>query len=217
MRKTENHRGYLWPTSDTEARKVIFDTVTDMEPALELTGERALAFQAGGNCGVWANWLADRFEHVVTCEPVPLLFECLSHNVKRKGNVSAYKCGLAHAAQPANVQLDPRNMGAGYLEFGDGSGAIQLRTVDSLLKQCSDAHTRRLGFLCLDIEGMELLALQGAYERILSDQPIIQIEDKGLSRKYGIEKGEAERWLADQFGYVVHSRPHRDVILKPGD
>ncbi|MEO8531020.1 MAG: FkbM family methyltransferase [Deltaproteobacteria bacterium] len=66
---------------------------------------------------------------------------------------------------------------------------------------------------CLDIEGAEMPALLGAKELIERCLPVIQIEDKGLSRKFGYEKGDAEAWLAMEFGYVVRARPGRDVIL----
>lgn len=199
MELTE-HKGFVWPAHDRECRAVVFDTVVDMEHALKLTDRRQYAVQAGGNCGVWAAWLAKRFDTVYTFEPDATNYHCLRQNVPK--NVVSWNVALGDHATTVGMHREARNIGAHYIE---PAGDIQVRRLDSFdLPGCD--------YLCLDIEGYELIALRGAVDLIKKYRPVIQIEDKGLSEKYGVEKGEAEVWLA-QFGYEVKARIHRDVIL----
>ena len=194
--------GFIWPKDDRECRKVVFSTTSDMKVALEHCKAFNLAVQAGGNCGVWPAYLAKRFDRVWTFEPDPVNYECLRQNVP--GNVRHHKAALGE--DPGNVSLYriPGNIGAHSInESGRG---MEMFTLDQFRLEACD-------FLCLDIEGYELKALKGAYNTIKKFHPVIQIEDKGLSTPYGYQKGDAEEWLAAEFGYKVIQRIHRDVIL----
>ncbi|OAN68898.1 hypothetical protein A8B82_22900 [Sulfitobacter sp. EhC04] len=192
--------GFKWPDGDVHCRKVVFSSVIDMEPALRLTDGRAVAVQAGGNCGVWPAWLAERFERVFTFEPDQTNFDCLVQNVPE--NVTAYRAALGSKRGRVGMCLDTRNIGAHFI---DGKGSIPVKTIDSLkLKACD--------YLCLDVEGYEMPALIGSIQTINVHRPVIQIEDKGLSERYGYQRGEAIDWLK-MLGYRVRHRVARDVIL----
>lgn len=193
--------GFVWPDGDVACRAVVFNSVGDMLPALDLCEGRDVAVQAGGNCGVWAAWLADRFNTVVTFEPDPTNFACLRQNVP--GNVIPYEAALGAKHDLTDMVRDRKNCGAHYLK--PGSGPIAVHPLDALSLRACD-------YLCLDVEGYEMLALIGAEETIRAHHPVIQIEDKGLSEKFGYAKGDAEKWLR-RFGYKVRRRVARDVIL----
>lgn len=193
--------GFVWPARDRDCHAVVFSSLADMEPALALCRGFEVAVQAGGNCGVWAEWLSHRFTTVFTFEPDATNFACLKRNVPV--NVIAQEAGLFVEAGRSGLIADPRNIGAHFL---NGDGDIDLVALDDLSLPGCD-------YLCLDIEGAEMPALLGAQALIEQYRPVIQIEDKGLSRKFGYQKGDAEIWLADEFGYVVRGRPGRDVIL----
>ena len=192
--------GFKWPAGDHHCRSVVFDTVTDMQPALDLCRGNRLAIQAGGNCGVWAAWLADRFDIVVTAEPDQINYACLRQNVPP--NVQHLCAAFGAMADFVGMQTDQRNIGAHFIK---GTGTVRVMTIDSLEPEACD-------YLCLDVEGYEMPAMMGAEETIREFRPVIQIEDKGLSEKYGHAQGDAEKWLA-RFGYQVRHRIHRDVIL----
>lgn len=87
------------------------------------------------------------------------------------------------------------------------------KEIEAPVLRIDDFETDGLGLVYLDIEGFELNALMGATETIRKYRPVIALEDKGLSEKYGTPKGAVEEWLASQFDYVVLKRVHRDVIL----
>lgn len=193
--------GFWWPEQDRHCRAVVFKSVVDMVPALALTDRRVVAVQAGGNCGVWAAWLAERFAKVMTFEPDHENFSCLVKNVP--DNVAAFNEGLGAKRARFGMSCDPYNIGAHYLSEGD---KVSIVTLDEMQPEACD-------YLCLDIEGHEMPALIGAADTIALYRPVIQIEDKGLSERYGYAKGDAEAWLGEQFGYQVRHRIARDVIL----
>lgn len=199
---------FVWPAHDVECAKVVFNTVSDMDPALARVRRRGIALQAGGNCGVWARHLAavSKFELVVTAEPDPLNFQCLVANTE---NMPIIRLQAAFGAVPSWSDLvrEHGNCGAHYLAH-EGTAFPVVRIDDLALPG--------LDYLCLDIEGMEFLAIEGGWQTICENRPVIQVEDKGLSMRYGIQKGAVEEKLA-QIGYKVIARPHRDVILAPGD
>lgn len=197
---TVTHNGFLWPASDRHCHKVTFNSTADMLPALALCRGFDMAVQAGGNCGVWPAWLAERFRDVVTFEPDAENYACLAKNVP--GNVEHHNAALGAKSGTVGMVRDPRNTGAHYIGGDEG---IRMRTIDSLgLVRCD--------YICLDVEGYEVPALVGAADTIGEYRPVIQIEDKGLSEKYGYARGHVEAWLK-RYGYRVRHRVARDVIL----
>ena len=194
--------GYYWPARDRDCRAVVFDSVVDLEPALALTEGRAVALQAGGNCGVWPAYLAREFDQVFTFEPDTDNYACLRQNVPE--NVTHGRAALG--AEPGFVGMTKfgNNIGAHYIS---GPGDIPVLTIDGL-------NLPALDLLCLDVEGYELKALQGAARTIGQFCPVIQFEDKGLSDKYGTPQGAAVTWL-EAMGYRVAERIKRDVLMVP--
>jgi len=194
---------------DRDCAKVIFDMEKDLDHVWPYVGPDGFTncVQAGGNCGIWPRALAKRFETVYTAEPHPLNFVALTINTAELPNVVRFQAAFGHD-RGAKIRLalqehEAANCGAFYVESG---GRIPTMCIDDLaLKEC--------GLIYLDIEGSEQNALVGATQTIERCRPVIVIEDKGLSRRYGTEKGDCERWLDDCFEYVVAKRVHRDVIL----
>ncbi len=200
-------RGYLWPAEDRECAAVVFDMTKDLEIAYRAVEERGQGFrvavQAGGNCGVWPKIMGERFETVYTFEADPVNFRCLCANAPAE-NIFKVNAALGFQRGCVDLARDPANIGAHYVHR---SGAIPVLQIDDL---CLDA----CDLIYLDIEGFELKALHGGAETITRHRPVIVVEDKGLSSRYGSPKGEIERWL-QCFGYRVAARPHRDVVLVP--
>lgn len=192
--------GFEWPEDDIHCRQVVFDRVVDMERALEHCKERKIAVQAGGNAGVWPAWLAERFETVYTFEPDAENFRCLTENCP--DNVVKFQSAVGFVRQCVDLHREKENCGAYYVE---GVGHIPVLRIDDLeLPGCD--------LIVLDIEGMEMDALEGAMLTIQTYRPVLMYEDKGLSEKYGVARGEIERRMLG-FGYKVMDRIKRDVIL----
>lgn len=204
-----NHFGWWWPAADTDARGVLTADVLTAVPALlkHIRG-RDLIVQAGGNVGLFPLALADYFRKVLTFEPDPTNFACLSRNLEARdslGRVIALPVGVGEARAVAGLHVVSKgNCGAHRLDLA-GSG-VEVWTLDELdLPRC-DA-------IWLDIEGGELPALKGAVRTIERFSPVIACEDKGLHRAFGIEDGALQAWLAER-GYEQVDKIGQDKVWK---
>ena len=197
-------REWLWPVADKKCRKVIFDYVVDLQEVIKRCRGRRTAVQAGGNMGVWPWILADEFEQVYTFEPDLRCYELLKRNLEGCSNIKHQHAALMDIICYVKIANDkPNNLGAQYVvPHRTGVPAI---TIDSLRLESCD-------LLYLDIEGAELPALLGAENTLDKFHPVVVVEDKGLSSRFGVDMGDAEKWL-QKFGYRVVDRPHRDVVL----
>ena len=197
-------RGLLWPATDRSCAAVVFDTVPDMDHALKHCRGFDLVVQAGGNMGVWALALASKFGRVITFEPDPMNFRALVHNTSTAPNILSLPCALGDASgEWCDLDREEHNSGAHQVKAGNVAPVMMLD--DLCLPACD--------MIYLDIEGYETRALIGASQTISRFRPVIAIEDKGLSERYGTKQGAAEQWLAEKYGYRVVARPHRDVVL----
>lgn len=189
-----------WPDDDTELIRV-FDYVRDLDRAIELCGE-GVAVQAGGACGVWPFYLSRHFPRVVTFEPDPDNYRALLMNVAGTSVECLHGALSDRVGHCALRQGEPHNVGTWYTEPGD---EIATYTIDSL-------QLDRVALICLDVEGAELAALQGAAYTLKQYKPVVMIEEKPLPHMTG-PPDAARRWLEDTLGYQVAARVHRDVIL----
>ncbi len=196
--------GFWWPADDDWCHKVIHDEVVDANVAVNLAKARTLAVQAGGNVGVWAAYLAKRFDRVVTVEPDATNYECLKRNVP--ANVEHYQAGFGSEEGSIGLALVAGNAGAHY---ATPEGGIPVATIDGLDLCACD-------LLILDVEGSEPAALYGAEQTIRKFRPVVMFEEKGLSeRYYGIKRGTAETWLKG-LGYTVRAKVRADVVMAHG-
>lgn len=202
-------RDWSWPAEDRDCRAVVFDWAADLDQVYQHLPSFRNVIQAGGNMGVWPWLMAQRFHHVYTFEPDPRLFGYLCENVPET-NVFKYQAALGNKrrmVQMVNDLHERNNLGAQFVD-PEAEGNIPTVRVD-------DFRIPDVDLIYLDIEGMELQALYGAYMTIRDNLPVIVVEDKGLSVKYGSAQGDIERWLWHEFKYEVAQRVHRDVILVP--
>jgi FkbM family methyltransferase len=204
--ETKMVHGYVWPACDVAAAAVIHDQVHDALRALPYVTQRQTVIQAGGNTGVWPNFFAQHFAHVYTFEPEPLNFQCLLANcadpriIKHEAALG-HERGNVHMSYPAGRS----NMGACQVEAG---GDIPMLRID-------DCGLTDCDLIQLDLEGYEPQALLGATQTIERFSPVIMVEDKGLSERYGIPRGWAasETGFLYEHGYRLMEQIHRDWIF----
>jgi FkbM family methyltransferase len=209
-------RHWHWPAEDTECWPVVFEWSPDLEIVYGIMQRIGKSFrsvvQAGGNMGVWPWLLSQRFSQVYTFEPDPRCFKHLVRNCCDRPNILYYQAALGDEHLHVSIKNLPgeeTNLGAQYVEGADHT----LDRIPTLM--IDDFALYNVDLIYLDIEGYEYFALHGGIQTIGQCKPVIVVEDKGLSEKFGTKKGEIEDWLAKQFGYSVAARPHRDVILVP--
>ena len=193
--------GLWWPVGDKHCRRVRGE-FRDVERALKYVEDRTVCVQAGGNCGLWARYLAGQFQEVWTIEADFNNYRCLLRNCSGHPNVRPVWAALTRmSGYGVELERDPENIGAHYV---NGNGGIGTLTIDELELEACDLIT-------LDIEGMEPHALAGAARTIERFKPVLMVEDKGLSIKYGWPQG----WAGNLAGYRVVEAVHRDVVLVP--
>lgn len=198
--------GFLWPQEDFDCAAVVFTRLVDLDVALRHVGAFNVAIQAGGNAGVWPKSLGKRFKAVYTWEPEADNFHCLAYNCL-ESHIFKFQAALGYERKGVSLAYESgrRNMGAVYV---NGGGSIPVMRIDDLALPSCD-------LIQLDLEGYEPEAIGGALETIRRCHPVIMVEDKGLSERYGRYQGWPEKVLGP-LGYRVADRVERDVILVHG-
>lgn len=198
--------GFIWPATDSECADAVLRTVHDAEVGLAHVTNWRACVQAGGNCGVWPKYLSGRFETVYTFEPDWRNFQCLVVNCADLSNVHKFQAALgSDVVGRAGMSRDPSNVGAHYM---DGHGDILIMSLDHMALP-------PIGYLQLDIEGFEWLALSGAERLLARDRPVLQLELKGLGEKFGLSDDACREWLKER-GYEPAATVNRDWIFKHG-
>lgn len=199
----------LWrPAYDNKLQRVDH-LVSDLEVALPYCKQMRSVIQAGGAYGIWPLKLAKYFELVHSFEPDEINFRCLVKNcfpTVGKWSISKAALGLEDGTCSfARDVSEIDNAGAGYCKSGAGVAVVSIDGLPSI---------NDIDLICLDVEGYELFALQGAEQTIAKWLPVIMIEAKELPqmKAYGVTKDSAVHWLCAR-GYRVVAEAHRDVIL----
>lgn len=200
----KEYKGFFWPEWDTQASAVICDQVVDVEHALKYVKDFQVAIQAGGNVGVWPKYLSKRFKEVHTFEPEPSNWACLEKNCPE---LSIIKWPHALGRLSGRVGME-------YPEGRENMGAccVKPNIGDISVVRIDDLNLIACGLIQLDIEGYEIEAILGAARTIERFRPVLMVEDKGLSAKYGYAQGWSDTLLTE-WGYEVVDKINRDVIL----
>jgi FkbM family methyltransferase len=154
--------------------------------------------QAGGAVGGWARRLSTDFDHVHSFEPNPELRACFKKNCADYDNITLYKSALWNTRSKGElVGSKSWNRGSWHVTHG---GDFFLDPIDQFKLEPS--------LIMLDIEGAELLALQGGIKTIRKHKPTIVVETKDQClRKFGHSVLMLEEWLKGE-GYVKKETFH---------
>ncbi len=154
-------------------------------------------FSIGAHVGTWSKLMAQAFAQVIAVEPSPDTFEALAENMKAFNcfNVDLRPVALGAVVGRVSMALEGRaaaanNTGGRFVQDG---GDIPVERID-------DWQLPSCGFIKLDIEGSEPLALEGARETIARCKPIVLFENKGFCRRYGLP-ADAVQELLTSLGY----------------
>lgn len=203
--------GWVWPLSDDVSFDQIMpyaQTVPEIVEKFCLATRRRTVLQAGGHCGLYPRFLAEKFGQVVTLEPDFQSFYCLTLNADMSNVI---KINAALGREPGSCQLDRAAQNTGTTRMSsqvqDGQ-VIPRMTIDGLNLRCVD-------LIWLDVEGYEMFALAGAEQTIKRWKPLILFEDNGLSQTYGIPRDDPRAWLEQTFDYVTVDRVGDDQVMAP--
>lgn len=196
----------LWrPNEDLQGVNAALEQYKDLDEAIKYCTKMDIAIQAGGNCGIFPRYLANKFKFVYTFEPEAENFFCLVNNAPQ-GNIIKLQAALGEDSAPVGLMYDPKNAGGHHVK---DTGVIPVISVDSLkLTAC--------GLLQLDIEGYELFALKGAEQTIRKYSPVIMIEHKKHAERYGAQPQDVIQYIKG-LGYTLKQKVKRDLIFIKGE
>ena len=165
---------------------------------------RRLAIDIGAHVGLWSMHLIKLFDQVIAFEPLEIHRVIFPHNVDMT-NVSLYNCALGKKQGIASMVTYDTDTGHSHICPLNKGG---LRDVP--VKALDEFNLQNVDLIKIDVEGYEKAVVEGAYETIMRNKPIIILEQKGCDQEfYGERKNNALKWLV-KLGYV-------DIFEKSGD
>lgn len=169
-----------------------------------------VAIDIGAHIGLVSNQLSQRFNNVESFELNPSICKCLKINMTQKGcnNVTIHNCGLGQEKKLVSLKYkskdttDKRSFG---VHVNEKSGNILITSLDSF-------NFIDVDFIKIDTEGYEPLVLLGALQTIKNFKPIIMLENKGHSRRYGYDENFILEILKP-FGYEIIHKFTKDWVI----
>ncbi len=158
-----------------------------------------VAIDGGAHVGTFSRVAAKDFGVVHAFEPHMEYAEAC----QGIAGVETHRVALGKRAGSSHLRPGPSD-GAYHLCDDSAQEPVTVITLDSL-------DLDGVGLIKLDVEGFERPALKGAARTIARDRPVVIIEERRHSARYGIRPRSAGRWLAKQ-GYRRAARVRRDEI-----
>lgn len=172
----------------------------------------------GANCGIYtvaAAKLVGPSGLVLSFEPCAEAFAVLKKNVDLNGlaNVRTYHAALSDKEGKAALyhhKEGPNSFSLGAT--GVAREAFEEVVTRTLLQVVSEQDARRLGFIKLDVEGSEELALRGAISILMHCRPTVLFEMNGnAAARLGLSSVGAWK-LLQHLGYGFFSLTERGEL-----
>lgn len=167
----------------------------------------------GAHAGSWAVSLARRYPgtRVLAVEALPYYALCLRKTLSllRLKNVEIAPVALSSSSgvaevvwcSPTGTPLTGRTHLRAPLEDASEGITVPRTTLDELLTELSSVAPSSVGFLKVDVEGVELDVLEGAEGTVRRYRPLILVETNPANyKRYGRSPSELLEW-AKQHGY----------------
>lgn len=193
--------GIWWPDDVGEKWHHSLQHVHSLDFALAHCGNYRTAVQAGGNIGLWPLALSKRFQRVLTFEPDDESRACLERNVPKHVEVHMEalgdyfgKCAIRHKSLGSHRVVNGLSVDVVPLDSFNLSGVDLLQ---------------------LDVEGYEWNALMGAEWTVKTNRPLIQVELRDFSEKYGHSTAAIRELLTAWRYREVSQQPGSDFVFMP--
>lgn len=193
---------------DPVAIKYAARDLPTLRAARELCVNTRSALQAGGNAGVFADYLSGEFDDVYVFEPAASTFRDMAQNMRLTMNVHMMQAALGDERgcvgvsreRRRKVQVPPHD-GVTHVS---GRGTVPRLRIDDLALEVLD-------LLVLDLEGYELWALQGAGYTVERCRPVIMVEINENCHFEGVREDDIRTWLRTN-DYQFRFREHSDEV-----
>ncbi len=203
--KNDNHfNEYLSQAPEAEGRRIYQYHHIDKCFDYMLQRPRNIAIDIGAHIGFWSFYLCKNFKMVHAFEPVKDFRDCFNLNVKAK-NIKLYDCALGKEDSFISMEIDQSNSGKTHIKNQDTTNKIPIKKLD-------DFNFTKIDFIKIDVEGYEEFVIQGGLETLKKNRPLIIIEQKSGSDRYGLEKYGAIKQL-ESIGAKVIDRVVDDFII----
>ena len=203
--KNDNHfNEYLSQAPEAEGRRIYQYHHIDKCFDYMLQRPRNIAIDIGAHIGFWSFYLCKNFEMVHAFEPVKDFRDCFNLNVKAK-NIKLYDCALGKEDSFISMEIDQSNSGKTHIKNQDTTNKIPIKKLD-------DFNFTKIDFIKIDVEGYEEFVIQGGLETLKKNRPLIIIEQKSGSDRYGLERYGAIKQL-ESIGAKVIDRVVDDFII----
>ena len=133
--------------------------------------EGDIVIDAGANMGCYSYAFLNKVGitgEVYCFEPSKEAYECLVCNLGKMQNCMLFNMALGCETGSVNVVQENQNAGMNYCQTSK-AGKIPLRTIDSF-------NFHKVDFIKIDVEGFELMVLQGAIKTLTNFKPVLYIE-----------------------------------------
>lgn len=196
-------QGLCWPDDVQDKWRHSLKHVHSLEWAIARCQQRRTAVQAGGNMGLWPRRLADVFDRVISFEPDDISRACCFANVPPSVEVRSEALG----SEPGVVAIERESLGSHHVS--EHGYIVPVTTVDAL-------NLTDLDLLQLDVEGYEWHALAGAVETLKRCRPLVQIELRNFTERYGKSDVEVRALLAELGYREISQQPGNDFVFEVG-
>ena len=164
----------------------------DSKMLFNLSKECNTVFDIGANLGWYSIFLAiiDNQKQIYSFEPIPETFSAFKRNIEinKVENITTINLALSNEEKEIEMFYTPSLTGASSFknlqENATHTRSIKTRTLDDFTQ---DSKIESIDFVKCDVEGAELLVIEGGMKSIEKHKPILFLE---MLRKW-----------ADKFGY----------------
>ncbi|EAQ98619.2 FkbM family methyltransferase [Congregibacter litoralis] len=149
---------------------------------LQLLRESQVIFDVGANIGWYTLLFARRFPgaSIHAFEPLPYFSKFLVENVTANGfdnKVNTHSIGFSSEAGSVDIFLDKGNgTNASMRNVADAAGAISVPVEVVKMDDWCAEHALWPDFIKCDVEGAELLVVQGATKTLAERRPVVFLE-----------------------------------------
>ncbi len=165
---------------------------------LEYLDSNSVAIDIGARTGLYSLMMGSAANQVIAFEPDPVPFRYLENYAKKYTWLKPMNVAISNFSGSTTLKQNAN----GFTLIGNKEGPTQVITIDQFAKP------GRVGFIKIDIDTFDLDAIEGAYETVKKDKPVIltELDSRETERLYSI--------CAD-LGYTVSGYFRRDYDSKP--
>lgn len=176
---------------------------------LKIIKNRRTAIDVGGNLGLWSRVMCLDFQSVQAFEPVTEYCEYFKLNAP---NATLHNVALSDECMEIVMACATDGSCGDTAPLVNKRKEKALQTVETML--LDSFEFKNVDFIKVDCEGYELHVLRGAEQTIVSNRPVIIVEQKpGKGKKYGYADDAAVKYL-QSLGMKIHNVISGDYIME---